>query len=95
MPSTSKATEDRFDLRIAHEDKELIEHAATLSGQTLSAFIKSVALREARAMIDGVARTKLTMRDQQRFVEVVMSESEPTESLRAAASRSRSRLNSK
>jgi uncharacterized protein (DUF1778 family) len=91
----SRASEDRVDIRIATEDKELIETAAALNGQTVSSFIKSVAMKEARALIEQATRTQLSLRDQQRFVEVITGAAEPTSNLKEAAARHRSRIRSK
>ena len=89
-PAAVKAVADsseRVDLRIAPDDKLIIERAASMQGETISGFMKSVAMREARAVIESAAVTLLSVRDQQQFVDFVLAGAEPTPALAAAAAR--------
>lgn len=71
----------RIEVRLTPEHKALIEEAAALQGQSLSAFVVSQALEQA-------LRPRLTMlsrRDWDRFLEIMDREEEPTPALVAAA----------
>jgi len=58
----------RFDLKIGHEEKEAVSHAATLMGTTMAAFIRLAATEKAREIIDKESQVRMTARDFQDFV---------------------------
>ncbi|MHC4161591.1 MAG: type II toxin-antitoxin system TacA family antitoxin [Planctomycetota bacterium] len=70
----------RIEVRLSPEHKTLIENAAALHGQSLSAFVVSGALERARQ----IQSTFLTRRDWDRFLDLVDREEEPTPVLVAA-----------
>lgn len=86
---------ERVDLRIAAQDKVLIESAAAMLGETISGFMKSVAMREARVVIEGAATTRLSLRDQHQFVDLLLQDREPSPALIEAAHRYKQRIISK
>jgi len=71
----------RIDVRLSPEHKALIENAAALNGQSVSAFVVSEVLERARQ----IQLTLLTRRDWDRFLAIVDREEEPTPALVAAA----------
>ena len=76
---------ERIEVRLTAEHKALLEEAAALRGQSLSAFVVSEALERAR----GLQRTTLTRRDWERFLAIMDREEKPAPALVAAARRSR------
>lgn len=76
---------ERIEVRLSAEHKALIENAAALRGQSLSAFVVSEALEQARRL----QLTVLTRRDWERFLEIMDHEEEPAPALVAAAKKHR------
>lgn len=85
---TSK--EARLAARVQPEVKRLLERAATLKGQSLSAFMVSHLTEAARKIVDDHERLALSRRDQEAFFEALMNPPEPNARLKAAARRHRS-----
>jgi uncharacterized protein (DUF1778 family) len=75
----------RLDLRIAPEEKELIEHAAALTGTSTTDFIRSRTLAAARETIRAHEVIRLTAEGSRAFVEALINPPEPNEHLRALA----------
>ena len=76
---------ERIEVRLSTEHKAVIENAAALRGQSLSAFVVSEALEQARRL----QLTVLTRRDWEQFLEIMDREEEPTPALIAAAQKHR------
>ena len=72
---------ERIEVRLSAEHKALIEEAAALRGQSISAFVVSQALEQAARL----RLTVLTRRDWKRFVEIMDRGEKPTPALVAAA----------
>ena len=71
---------ERIEVRLSAEHKAVIERAAALHGQSLSAFVVSEALEQAR-------RTELTLlspRDWKLFLEIMDRDEEPAAALTRA-----------
>ena len=79
------AKTERIEVRLSTEHKALIEHAARLRGQSLSAFVVSEALEQARR----VELTVLTRRDWEQFLQIMDREEEPAPALVTAAQKTR------
>lgn len=75
----------RLDLRLAAEDKQLIERAAALTGTTLTDFVRSRTLAAASEAIRTHATIRLTVEGSRAFVEALIDPPEPNERLRALA----------
>lgn len=75
---------ERIEVRLSPEHKAMIEEAAALRGQSISAFVVSEALEQALRL----RFTVLTRRDWERFLEVMDREEVPAAAL-AAATRKR------
>lgn len=74
---------ERIDIRLSRAHKAVIEEAAALRGQSLSAFVVSQALEQALRL----RLTLLTRRDWERFLGIMDRPEEPTPALVAAAKR--------
>lgn len=72
---------DRLDMRLTSEQKDLLERAATLSGQPLTGFALSHLLQTARELIEQHERTALTLRDGRRFLDILESTEAPAPAL--------------
>jgi uncharacterized protein (DUF1778 family) len=83
MPRTVRKS--RLDLRIAPEEKELIDRAAALTGSNTTDFVRSTTLAAAREAIRMHQVIKLTAEGSRAFVEALINPPEPNEHLRALA----------
>jgi uncharacterized protein (DUF1778 family) len=91
MAATSR--KERVDLRISADQKQLIERAATLSGQTLSSFILGTTVERAREIVRESAVINLSNRDRDRFLKALDDASaRPSAALRRAAKRHKAML---
>jgi uncharacterized protein (DUF1778 family) len=72
---------ERIEMRVSPEHKALIERAAALRGQSISAFVVAEVLERAR-QIDV---SMLSKRDWEEFIRILDADDEPTPALRAAA----------
>jgi uncharacterized protein (DUF1778 family) len=75
---------ERLEVRLSAEHKAVIEEAAALRGQSISAFVVSQALEQALRL----RLTVLSQRDWDRFLKI-MDRTEPAPSLVAAARKHR------
>ena len=81
---------ERVDMRLTREQKELIELAASASGQTVSGFATSALLAQAHEVLAREAETVLSQADFLAFLDLVEA-SEPNAELKAAVRRVRER----
>ena len=72
--------DERIEVRLSAADKAAIQEAAALSGVSLSAYIVSEVVEKAR----NARTTFLSLRDWERFHEMLNSDAEPTPALNAA-----------
>ncbi len=79
----------RIDFRLGKEQKELIERAAFVMGQTVSDFATTTLLLRARQAVEESTATKLSRRDSARFLEMLDDDGQPNAALRNAAKRYR------
>lgn len=82
---------ERLDMRLTHEQKDLLERAASLSGQPLTGFALSNLMETAREIVESHHRTVLSRRDADRFLEILASNPEPVPALKAALRRRNAR----
>ncbi len=82
----------RLDFRLTPDHKSLIERAAHAMGQTVSSFATSVLLRASEDVIERETNRVLSERDAELFVNLLASDAEPNEALKAAAERYKSRV---
>ena len=79
MTTSAVPGAERINLRLSAEAKHRIQHAATLEGRTLSAFILESALVSADRAILEHERMVLSSRDAQALFEALESPPEPGE----------------
>lgn len=75
----------RLDVRLAEDSKKLIEQAAGLLGQSVSAFTTSTLVREAEEVIGRFGALRLTDRDRDAFLAALDKAPKPNARLRKAA----------
>ncbi|TDS13212.1 type II toxin-antitoxin system TacA family antitoxin [Sphingobacterium paludis] len=76
---------DRIDVRISKEHKELIKYAAEISGfKTVSEFIVTLAKNEANRIIEEESKILKSMNDKVLFVETLLDPPTPNKALEAA-----------
>lgn len=81
---------ERLDFRLTSSNRKLIERAALLLGQPLTAFAVQVLVEQAERVIAQDTNRKLSARDWKRFLEVLDDDS-VTPALAKAAKRYRKR----
>ncbi|KAF2518272.1 DUF1778 domain-containing protein [Flavobacterium salilacus subsp. salilacus] len=76
---------DRIDVRISKEQKELIKYASELRGfKNLSEFIVFCVNREANQIIKENSLVLKTLEDKKIFLDAILNPSEPNEKLKQA-----------
>jgi uncharacterized protein (DUF1778 family) len=83
QPKTDRAA--RIEARVSAEQKRTFERAAEIEGVTLTDFVISSAQRAAAQVFESHAIITLSSRDQQAFIDALMSPPEPNPALRSAA----------
>lgn len=78
-----KMRDGRLDLRIALDEKDLIDRAAALAGSNTTDYIRSTVLAAARDMIRSHEVIRLTIEGSRAFVEALTHPPEPNEHLRS------------
>jgi len=81
----TSARNTRLDVRLAAEHKKLIEQAAGLLGQSVSAFTVSTLVQEAEHVVERFGRLHLTDRDRDIFLAALDNPPKPNARLRRAA----------
>jgi uncharacterized protein (DUF1778 family) len=81
--------DDRIDLRLPAEQKQLIEQAAEWLGQPVSSFILSLAIPKAVEVLHDRDVTILSIEERDRFLALLdQTDPEPNAAMRRAAERS-------
>ena len=84
-----KSSSARFEARMSSEQKALLQHAAALSGRTLSEFVVASAQEAAARVIQDHETIRLNQAEQIAFVTALLAPPAPNERLRQAAARYR------
>lgn len=84
MPTSAKR-ESRIEFRVKAAVKELLEQAATLRGQTLSAYAVATLMEDARRVIECANRVEVSLRDHRHFLATLDCEEAPNRALVEAA----------
>ena len=97
MPTTpqevaSKSLGARLEARISAEQKAMLQHAATLSGRTLSEFVVASAQEAASRVIQEHENIRLSRAEQVAFVSALLNPAAPNARLRQAAKAYRKRM---
>lgn len=79
------AHKTRLDVRLAADHKDLIERAASILGQSVSAFAVSTLVKEAGQVVEQLAALQLSNRDRDAFLAALDNPPEPSDRLRRAA----------
>jgi uncharacterized protein (DUF1778 family) len=92
MKGMSRATQitvktARLEARLTDEQKELLQHAADLTGRSLTEFVVSSAQEVAARTVREREVLTLSGRDRQVFVDALLRSSPPSKRLRKAARR--------
>ena len=83
---TPDTTRDaRLEVRVSVAQKRLLQHAAALSGRTLSEFVVTSAQDAARRVIVEHESIRLSLEEQQAFVQALLQPPEPNARLKRAA----------
>ena len=82
-PDTTR--EARLEVRVSVAQKRLLQHAAALSGRTLSEFVVTSAQDAARRVIAEHESIRLSREEQQTFVQALLQPQEPHTRLKRAA----------
>ena len=72
----------RLEARISENQKQTLQKAATLSGQSLTDFLINSALENARNIIEQDRVLELSSRDCEKFVSALLKDAEPSEKLK-------------
>ncbi|MCC6792367.1 MAG: DUF1778 domain-containing protein [Thermomicrobiales bacterium] len=88
-PTVAQAKKERLEARVPSEIKSLAEHAATLSGISLTDLIIQSIKTYSEGIIEREKIIRLTAQDSMIFADVVLNRTEPNEALRDAAQRYR------
>lgn len=76
---------DRIDVRINKEHKELIKYAAEVSGyKSVSEFIVNIVSRESRRILQEDAKLLKTIEDKKIFFNALLSPPAPNDNLKSA-----------
>ena len=81
------ATKDRLDFRLDRSIKQRIERAASLTGQTVSAFAVSALMREANTILAEHDAISLNARASREFLARLDKDIKPNNNLKRAARR--------
>ena len=83
---TPDTTRDaRLEVRVSAAQKSLLQHAAGLSGRTLSEFVVTSAQDAARQVIAEHESIRLSLEEQLAFVQALLQPPEPNARLKRAA----------
>jgi len=90
--TNDKARVARLEARVTTDQKALLQHAATLSGRTLSDFVVASAQEAAAKLIQEHETIRLIRKEQIAFVTDLLNPSAPSARLRKAAAKYRQQM---
>jgi len=76
---------ENIHFRVSPDEKEIIEKAVVVSGQSLTDFATRSLLNSANEVLEREYMTTLSNRDRDRLLAILDSDGEPSEALRQAA----------
>jgi uncharacterized protein (DUF1778 family) len=91
MSTATSQRDERIDLRLSADLKNLLSRAATYSGMSLSSFLVSTAADRAKAVVAEHEALTLSPRDWEAFLAALDDSERPRPRLAAAARRYQSR----
>ena len=83
--ATNVKKESRIEFRVQAATKEVLEQAASLRGQSLSAYALSTLVENARQVIERANRLEVTARDHRHFLLTLDRQESPNRALAEAA----------
>ncbi len=83
--SNATVAEFPLTLPLPGKNKDLIEEAASLTGQSLTDFAITTLLKEAAAVVKTHRQIRLSNRDRDLFLALLETDDEPSETLKRAA----------
>ena len=95
MAPTDTVRSERINLRLSETAKRRIEHAASVEGKTVSAFIVSSALENAEKTVRRHETVALAREDATRFFDALADPPPPNDRLRAALEEHARRVDSR
>jgi len=81
------AKNDRLEMRLSSEEKDLVERAARIKGLDVSSFAVPTLLEAAREIVGRQSVTLLSDRDYRKFLQILDAHEEPAPKLKAAVKR--------
>lgn len=85
MATNSTSKKDRLDLRVTAEFKEMVTHAASLAGTSMTSFVNEAILERATKTIEQHERIVLNSKARDRFLHALANPPAPNEALQKAA----------
>ena len=90
--TNDKSRAARLEARVTTDQKALLQHAAALSGRTLSEFVVASAQEAAAKLIQEHETIRLTRTEQIAFVTTLLNPPAPSARLRKAAAKYRQQM---
>lgn len=88
-PPIPRHRDQRLEIRVTSEQKDIIERAAKLQGRTVSDFVVSSLQDAGRRAIDEYTSWTLSQEQQQVFIDALLNPPAPNEQLKSALRRYR------
>lgn len=92
IETPAKLRAERLEARISGEKKAVLQHAAELSGRTLSEFVVESAQAAAMRVIQEHENIRLSQAEQIAFVTALLNPAAPNDRLRQAAANYRQQM---
>lgn len=92
IETPTKLRAERLEARISGEKKAVLQHAAELSGRTLSEFVVESAQAAAMRVIQEHENIRLSQAEQIAFVTALLNPAAPNDRLRQAAANYRQKM---
>ena len=92
IETPAKLRAERLEARISGEKKAVLQHAAELSGRTLSEFVVESAQAAAMRVIQEHENIRLSQAEQIAFVTALLNPTAPNDRLRQAAANYRQQM---
>ena len=86
---TATVSTARLEARISTDLHAMLKHAADLQGRTMTDFVVAAVQQAAKQAIEQAEVIRLTMADQEKFVNALLAPPKPTPALKRAFARRR------
>lgn len=86
---TATVSTARLEARISTDLHAMLKHAADIQGRTMTDFVVAAVQQAAKQAIEQAAVIRLTMADQENFVNALLAPPKPTPALKRAFARRR------